>query len=106
MAVPGAWGCDWLDSTSSASAGGKDADPMLLEEETDTSTPSSGECSCQLGICRSSNQLDLFVSVSHQTGLDTWSMTRRSVYSGVKGEGGQVRGEARALLDYADHRLT
>ena len=45
----------------------------------------------------------LFVSASNQTGLDTRSMTRRSVIVGVKGGGGRVRAKTLTLLDYADY---
>ena len=77
-------GCGGGDFTSSASAGGKDADTrsvawlsgeaadsMLLEEETDTSPTDSGN---------PPGKLSFFVTASHQTGLDSRSMTRRSVY--------------------------
>ena len=33
----------------------------------------------------------LFASASHQTGLDTRSMTQRSIKVGIRGGGGQVR---------------
>ena len=37
---------------------------------------------------------------SHQTGLDTRSMTRRSIIVGFRREEGRARAEVRALLDY------
>ena len=40
----------------------------------------------------------VFVSASHQTGLDTRSMTRRSIKVGIRGGGGQARAEARVLV--------
>ena len=46
----------------------------------------------------------LFVSASHQTGLDTRSMTRRSIIVGIRGLDGRVWAVARALLNYAGHR--
>ena len=48
----------------------------------------------------------LFVSVSHQTGLETRSMTWRSIIVGIKAEESQARAEAWALIDYAGHRPT
>ena len=39
------------------------------------------------------------VTASHKTGLDTRSMTRRSIIVGFRGGEGQARAEARALLD-------
>ena len=42
----------------------------------------------------------IFVAASHQTGLDTISMTRRSIKVGIRGGGGRSRAEARALLNY------
>ena len=48
----------------------------------------------------------IFVSASHQTGLDIRLMTRRSIIVGIRGGGGRVGAEARALLDYAGHRPT
>ena len=54
--------------------GGEDTYSILLGEEIDTFLPGSG----------------LFVSVSHLTGLDTKSMTRRSVYSEEKEVGARA----------------
>ena len=202
-------GCDWLDSTFSASAGGKgadprsafwfgveDADPMLLGEVTNTSTvlfvtapheteldimsmtlftqplrsgriwhkgegkvgheprlepcwtmllqcepdepcriwtqtwvqaqipdyslnwtkrssaiqfcewhyrPPEGSSAKAVWRCRSST---VFVTASHQTGLDTSSMTRRSIIVGVEGKECRARAETQTMLDYAGHRLT
>ena len=45
----------------------------------------------------------LFVTASHQTGLNTKSMTRRSILIGVEGKGSRARAETRTPLDYADH---
>ena len=42
----------------------------------------------------------IFVTASHQTGLDTRSMTRRSIKVGIRGEDSRTRAEARNLLDY------
>ena len=47
----------------------------------------------------------IFVIASHQTGLDTRSMTQRSIIVGMWGEG-QALALARTLLDCADHRPT
>ena len=47
--------------------------------------------------------LGVFVSASHQTGLDTRSMTRKSVIVRVEEGGGRARAETRTLLDYAGH---
>ena len=44
----------------------------------------------------------IFVSASHQTGLDTRSMTQRSIFEGIRGRDYRVR----ALLDIAGHRPT
>ena len=46
----------------------------------------------------------LFFSASHQTELNTRSMTRRSIIVGIGGGEGRTRAEARGLLDYAGHR--
>ena len=43
----------------------------------------------------------VFVSASHQTGLDTRLMTVE-----IRVGEGQAQAKARALLDYADHRPT
>ena len=48
----------------------------------------------------------IFVSASHQTGLDTRSMTRRSIIVEIRGEESRAQAEARALLDYAGHQST
>ena len=48
----------------------------------------------------------IFVAASHQTGLDTKSMTRRSIQVGIRGREGHARAEARTLLNYARHRPT
>ena len=48
----------------------------------------------------------LFVSASHQTGLDIRSMTRRSNIVGIRGGEGLARAEALTLLDYVGHRYT
>ena len=42
--------------------------------------------------------VSVFVSASHQTGLDSRSMTRRSIIVGIRGGEGRARAEARALL--------
>ena len=42
----------------------------------------------------------IFVAASHQTGLDTRSMTRRSTKVGIRGG----KGRTRALLDYKASR--
>ena len=47
--------------------------------------------------------LTLFVSASYQTGLDTRSMTRRSIIVGGEGRGGWARAKTWTLLDYACH---
>ena len=46
----------------------------------------------------------LFVSASHQTGLDTRSMTQRLIIVDIKGGKSQARAKARALLDHAGHQ--
>ena len=48
----------------------------------------------------------IFVTASHQTGLDTRSMTQRSIKVGIRGGGGRARAEARALLDYDAARFS
>ena len=48
----------------------------------------------------------LFVSASHQTGLDTRSMTRRPIIMGIRRGEGQAPAEARALQDNTNHRPT
>ena len=50
-AVIGLVGCAWLDSTSSASAGGEDADRILQGEETDTFLPGSCGPGRRIYIC-------------------------------------------------------
>ena len=52
-----------------------------------------------VGNCWRSKE-EIFVTASHQTGLDTRSMTRRSIIVGVRGGKGRGRAEARARLDY------
>ena len=42
--------------------------------------------------------MPVFVAAFHQTGLDTRSMTRRSIKVDIRGGGGRARGEARALV--------
>ena len=46
------------------------------------------------------------VSASHQTGLDTRSITRRLTFSEGYGREGRERVKARTLVDFAGHRLT
>ena len=48
----------------------------------------------------------IFVSASHQTGLDPSSITRRSIIVGSRGGEDRAQSEARALLVYAGHRFT
>ena len=48
------------------------------------------DCACTSGRAK------IFLSASHQTGLDTKSMTRRSIKVGIRRGGGQARAEARA----------
>ena len=48
----------------------------------------------------------IFVPASHQTGLDTRSMTRRSIIEGIRGGESRAQAEARSPLDYAGHRPT
>ena len=48
----------------------------------------------------------LFVSASHQIGLNTKSMTRKSIIVGVRIGEGRVLSEARGLLDYASNQPT
>ena len=45
------------------------------------------------------SKADIFITASYQTGLDTRSMTRKSIKEPIKGEEGRVRAEARALLN-------
>ena len=45
----------------------------------------------------------IFVSVSHRTGLDTRSMTWRSIIMEIRVGEGRAWAEAQALLDYAGH---
>ena len=71
---------------SAAWFGGEDADPMLRVQE--PWLPG------------------LFVTTSHQKGLDTRSMTQRLIIVEIEGRGGRARAETRTLLDYAGHRLT
>ena len=47
----------------------------------------------------------IFVSASHQIGLDTRSMTRKSIIVGIRGGEGRARAAARALLDYVNEGL-
>ena len=47
---------------------------------------------------KESYQRAVFVSASHQTGLDTMSMTRRSIKVEIWGRGDRARAEARALV--------
>ena len=51
-------------------------------------------------------QYRIFVSASHQTELDTRSMTRRSIIVRFRGEEGRPRASARALPDYVAHQPT
>ena len=48
----------------------------------------------------------LFVTASHQTGLDTRSKARRPIKVGIRGREDRERVETRTLLVYAAHRLT
>ena len=45
----------------------------------------------------------LFVTATHQTGLDTRPMTKGRLYSGLREGGDRARGETRTLLDYVGH---
>ena len=80
---------------SSASAGGKEADPTFgnlvwwAGRIPHAAGRNNGFLSCRLGPAA---QL-FFVTASQQTGLDTRSMTRRSIKMGVEGGG----------VDYAGH---
>ena len=71
-----------------------------------TPSPSHGFTLNVFSDTPSSNWYQIFVSVFHQTGLDTRSMTRRSILVGVKGGLGRAWAEAQALLDYAGHQPT
>ena len=57
-------------------------------------------------LLRIVNKSMKFVSASHQTRVDTRSMTWRSIIVGIKRGEDQARTVARALLDYAGHRPT
>ena len=48
----------------------------------------------------------VFVSASHQTGLDTRWMIWRSIIVGIRRKEGRAPAEAQTLLDYAGHRPT
>ena len=43
----------------------------------------------------------IFVSASHLTGLDTRSMTQRSIIVDIRGGEGWAQAEAQPLFDYA-----
>ena len=50
------------------------------------------------------NQIDTVVChCLHQKGLNTRSMTWRSVTVGVEGEGGRARAETQTMLNYAGY---
>ena len=68
--------------------------------------PSAGTIEYTDFISAEYPDMTLFVSASHQTGLDTRSMTRRSIVVGFKGEESRARAKARALLDYTGYRPT
>ena len=58
-------------------------------------------CMCVLTAKESLKlQADIFVTASHQTGLDTTSMTRKSIKVRIRGWEGRARAEARVLPDY------
>ena len=50
--------------------------------------------------------IGIFVSASHQTGVDTRSMTQRLIIVGIKGGEGWAWAKAQAQLDYAGHQPT
>ena len=79
----------------------KYADCILLEVQESPTTKGCSEYDTKLHLIMKL-PFWIFVSASHQTGLDTRSMTRRSIIVGFRGG----EGRARALLDYAGHRPT
>ena len=64
--------------------------------------------SLPLNIDRPARMSDspIFVSASHHTGLDTRSITRKSIIVGIKGGEGRALAKERARLDFAGHRST
>ena len=56
--------------------------------------------------CSEPYLVSIFVVAYHQTGLNTRSMTRRSIIVKIRGREGRARAEARALLGHAGHRPT
>ena len=91
-------GCDWLDSTSSPLAGGKNADPAFVSlvwwwghrPHAADHIAGRGNSIC---LCQYLSPGPVFVSASHQTSLDKRSVTQKSIYSG--GYGSRVRFEPR-----------
>ena len=60
-------------------------------------------------VVRWNNKIHLmavFVSASHQTGVNTGSMIQRSIIVGIRGGNVEHEAESRAVLVYPGHQLT